>query len=197
MKIIGLTGPTGSGKTTVSLLAEELGFAVIDCDRLARRVTERGSAVLRMLAESFGKEIILPDGTLDRKALAARAFSSPESTQALNGIMLPAVARLVESEIDKLEADGIKRVLLDAPTLFESGLDKKCDAVIAVLCPESIRKKRIIERDRLTEEQADTRLSASKPDEFYRDRTAFAVVNDGDISHFKASVYHLFNLLGE
>lgn len=197
MKIIGLTGPSGSGKTTVALIAKELGFAVIDCDKLARKVTEKGSNTLSVLSSEFGEDIILSDGTLDRKRLAEKAFQNKEKTERLNSIMLPAVAKLVKVEIEKCKSEGFRLVLLDAPTLYESGLDGICSNVLAVLCPTEIRKQRIIERDGLTEEQASVRLAASKPDDFYRERTEFVIINDGDFAEFRNSARRILNTLGD
>lgn len=197
MKIIGLTGPSGSGKTTVALIAKELGFAVIDCDKLARKVTEKGSNTLSVLSSEFGEDIILSDGTLDRKRLAEKAFQNKEKTERLNSIMLPAVAKLVKVEIEKCKSEGFRLVLLDAPTLYESGLDGICSNVLAVLCPIEIRKQRIIERDGLTEEQASVRLAASKPNDFYRERTEFVIINDGDFAEFRNSARRILNTLGD
>ena len=197
MKIIGLTGPSGSGKTTVALIAKELGFAVIDCDKLARKVTEKGSNTLSVLSSAFGSDIILSDGTLDRKRLAEKAFQNKEKTERLNSIMLPAVAKLVKVEIEKCKSEGFRLVLLDAPTLYESGLDGICSNVLAVLCPTEIRKQRIIERDGLTEEQASVRLAASKPNDFYRERTEFVIINDGDFAEFRNSARRILNTLGD
>lgn len=188
MKIIGLTGPTGSGKSTVASFLEEQGFAVIDCDLVAREVVEKGSPLLEILTEAFGTEILLPDGVLNRKELAKRAFCDKESTELLNSIMLPFIAERINERLALYADDGVEAVVLDAPTLFESGLDFECDAVIAVLCDKGIRKQRIIERDGLTEEQAETRLKASKPDSFYKDRTRHIVFGDGTVGETQAAV---------
>ncbi len=188
MKIVGLTGPTGSGKSTVAAVAREKGFYVIDCDLIAREITWPESPLLPLLADTFGEEILLPNGQLDRKELAKRAFINAESTEKLNSIMLPFIAEQITDTVNCLSADGTELVLLDAPTLFESGLDSICDTVLAVLCPKEIRKKRIIKRDNLTEEQADIRLSASKPDSFYLERTKHIIVNDGEPEGFLTKI---------
>ena len=179
MKIIGLTGPTGSGKSTVAKLLQEKGFAAIDCDLVAREVVEKSSPLLEILCEAFGSDILLSDGSLDRKTLAKKAFCDDESTELLNSIMLPFIAERIKEQLMLLADDGIEVALLDAPTLFESGLDSECDAVIAVLCDRETRKQRIIKRDKLTDEQAEIRLKASKPDSFYIGRTKHIVFGDG------------------
>lgn len=195
MKIIGLTGPTGSGKSTVAKYFKSLGVEIIDCDLVAREVTEIGSPLLPLLAETFGDEILADDGSLIRKKLAKNAFSSKTETEKLNSIMLPFIANRIKEILDVFATDGVECVMLDAPTLFESGLDSICDSVLAVLCDEEIRKKRIIERDNLTEEQAVIRLSASKPDSFYTEKTRHIVVNDGEMEKFIENISRMFGEL--
>ncbi len=195
MKIIGLTGPTGSGKSTVAKYFSDLGVEIIDCDLVAREVTEIGSELLPLLAENFGDEILADDGSLIRKELAKKAFSSQEETEKLNSIMLPFIANRIKEILDVFATEGVECVILDAPTLYESGLDSICDSVLAVLCPEEIRKKRIIERDNLTEEQAITRLSASKPDSFYKEKIQHIVVNDGEMAKFLDDISRMFGEL--
>lgn len=195
MKIIGLTGPTGSGKSTVAKYFSDLGVQIIDCDLVARELTEIGSELLPLLAETFGDEILADDGSLIRKELAKKAFSSETQTEKLNSIMLPFIANRINEILDVFATDGVECVMLDAPTLFESGLDSICDSVLAVLCDQEIRKKRIIERDSLTEEQALTRLSAGKPDSFYKEKTQHIVVNDGEMEKFIENISSMFGEL--
>lgn len=184
MKIIGLTGPTGSGKSTVANEALNLGFAVIDADKVAKFVVENEKTVLDDLEACFGSDIFDKNGKLDRKALAAKAFLDAKNTQKLNEITLPTIVKNIEGKINEYKTKGAKAVLLDAPTLFESGADKICDSVIAVLADKDVRKSRIIARDNLTIEQAEVRLAASKSDDFYKQRTKHILYNIGDISQF-------------
>lgn len=176
--IIGLTGPTGAGKSTACKAAEDLGFAVINADGVAREVTEKGSALLPVLKEAFG-DVLNPDGTLCRKKLAAEAFRTPENTERLNAVMLPAITEKINEAIKALEADGRRRILLDAPTLFEAGADRLCTATVAVLAPKDTRLSRIIARDKLTKAAAELRMSAGKPDSFYLERCNNILKNDG------------------
>ena len=169
--IIGLTGPTGSGKTTVSKAAESLGFKIIDCDKIARKAVEKGEEGLKSIVAAFGEEILLKDGELDRKALALAAFSSKEKTELLNKTLLPYIVEKVKAKIEG------EYILLDAPTLFESGLNSICQATVAVLCDENIRKVRIINRDGLSEGEADLRMNAGKKDEFYLEKTENIIYN--------------------
>ena len=172
--IIGLTGPTGSGKSSVSKTAEALGFKVIDCDTVARKATEKGSDGLKALTAAFGEDILFKDGTLNRRLLANKAFSSKEKTQLLNDTIFPFIIRLIKAEIK----DG--DYILDAPTLFESGLDSICDRTVGVLADSEIRLKRIIERDKLTINDAKVRMNAGKSDEFYLKNADFIIYNNAD-----------------
>ena len=172
--VIGLTGPTGSGKSSVSRVAEDFGLQVIDCDKTAREATERGTDGLNALVLAFGEEILLPDGNLNRKALAALAFKDKESTELLNKTILPYIAELLKKQAQNRDT------LLDAPTLFESGINEICNKTIAVLADREIRLKRIISRDNLTLKEAETRINAGKSEDFYRARADYILYNNGD-----------------
>ena len=179
-KTIGLTGPTGAGKTSACEVAEKLGYKVINCDTLARRAVERAET-LSALIKAFGEEIT-ENGKLNRKALAKKAFSSKENTELLNKTILPFIVALIKEETEKAEED---KILLDAPTLYESGADSLCNAVIAVMSSRENRKARILSRDSLTEEAAELRLSAGKNDDYYKEKTQHIIYNDGTLAEFK------------
>lgn len=173
-KIIGLTGPTGAGKSSLTGLAEGLGYRVIDCDLFARKAVEKGTEGLKALINVFGEDILNLDRTLNRKALAQKAFSSKENTELLNKTLLPFIVRLVNEEIKNTE-----KVILDAPTLFESGMDKICLKTVAVLADREIRLKRIMARDRIDEQAALLRISAGKQDSFYKENADYIIFNNG------------------
>ena len=192
MKIIGLTGPSGSGKSTVAKVLQQQGVAVIDCDVVAREVVEKGSPLLDALCQVFGEDIISPDGSLDRKLLAKKAFCDKGSTDLLNSVMLPFISERITQMLDLYKSDGVECVVLDAPTLYQSGLDSICNTVLAVISPKETRKKRIIERDKLTDEQAETRLNASPQDSFYTQKAPHIVINNGDMDEFLHRVSGIF-----
>ena len=173
--IIGLTGPTGSGKSTASKQFEAFGFYVVDCDKLARVAVEKGTPGLRDLVSAFGDKILNSDKELNRKALAEIAFKTKENTELLNETLLPHIAKLVLAECEKYD-----KVLLDAPTLFESGLNSVCSATVAVLADTDIRLKRITERDGIDEAAARLRISAGKSDDFYKQNADYYLFNNDE-----------------
>ena len=168
MFVIGLTGPTGSGKSTFSAMLRERGFYIADADAAARAVVQAGSPVLAALCEAFGADILEEDGTLCRRRLAQRAFSSPENVRKLNALTHPAIERVLFRQI--AEHPDARGAVIDAPALIESGIFQKCDLVAVVLAPPEERLRRIMLRDSLTEEQAKTRMQAQPPDAFYLEK---------------------------
>ena len=187
-RIVGLTGPTGAGKSEAARLLTAAGIPVVDADALAREVVAKGHPCLLELSEAFSAAILNADGTLDRKALAAVAFSSKEATARLNAITHPHIFRLAEGCFSALWQEGRTLAALDAPLLFESGMDGMCDGTVAVLAPAAVRQARICERDGITAEQAALRMSAQPDEAFYRERAGTVLYNDGDLAAFHAAV---------
>ena len=189
--IVGVTGPTGSGKSTIRSIATELGFFCIDADKVAREVTKKGSPLLPILQKEFG-EILNPDGTLNRKGLAKAAFKDKKSTDKLNSIMLPHILNDIENIIKKAEQ---RFILLDAPTLFEAGANRLCNTTIGVIASEEIRLKRIIERDGISEDAAWLRINAGKPESFYLENCNYVLTNNQSVDKFLDSANTLLNKL--
>ena len=187
---IGLTGPTGAGKSIVSSVAKDFGFTVIDCDLCARNAANKGKSGLLALTKAFGDEILNADGSLNRTALAKTAFSSPEKTDLLNKTFLPFVIK----EVLEMVGDS-KKILLDAPTLFESGLDSECNITIAVLADTQVRLDRIIKRDNISKDDALLRISAGKSDDFYKKNADYIIYNNDEITSFKDQFAKIINSL--
>lgn len=125
--VIGLTGQTGAGKTTVSDYLRENGVTVIDADQVARRVVEQGSACIADIALEFGCEYINMDGTLNRRKMARTVFGDKAKLKKLNSLMFPYIIEEIRGELARLKEEQGGLIVLDAPTLFESGADKECD----------------------------------------------------------------------
>ncbi len=176
MLTIGLTGPTGSGKTTALRVLERRGFTGIDCDRVYDGLLLTSDELRESLTAAFGT-VFLPDGTLDRKALAARIFGDSGELRKLNAIVYPAVRGAVEERLRLCPEPG---AVVDAVNLIPSGLGKLCDVTVAVTAPPQVRLRRIMARDGLDEERARARLSAQKPDSYYRRHCAFLLSNESE-----------------
>lgn len=191
--IIGLTGQTGAGKSMVAEILKENGMFIINADIAAREVMRAGEPVLKELSKVFGKDILNEDGSLNRKLLASRAFSSPENTDKLNKITHPAITERVKNKISEAFKQGYETVVLDAPQLFESGEDKMCDKVVTVAAPIDVRLKRIMNRDNITEEEALLRINAQYPEEYYINKSD-VVIRNYEPYDIGAEIKILFNL---
>ena len=156
--ITGLTGESGSGKSTVSLELEKKGYVIIDADKIAREIMAKGSPVIKKIADTFGDDVILQSGEIDRRLLASRAFKDNESKLKLDGITHPEIVRICKERAESETAKG-KSVIIDAPLLFTSGLWSICHRTVKVYAPEEIRLERILKRDGITKEEILLRFS--------------------------------------
>ncbi len=178
--VVGLTGQTGAGKSTVSRLFRARGIEVIDCDQVSRDVVANEKRCLADLALEFSIAILNMDGTLNRKKLAALVFGNPQKLSKLNELIFPHIRTEINERIAALQKQGAELVVLDAPTLFESGADADCELVISVLALEAQRLNRIVVRDHLTDEEARRRIASQHDDAFYASRSQLVIMNDGD-----------------
>ena len=173
--VIGLTGPTGSGKSTVARLLQEFGCGIIDCDQSAREVTSNCRACIVQLQEAFGKDICDTDGKLNRKLVAQRAFSNAENTKKLNQITHPWILRNIKEKIKILQNQNTQFIVIDAPLLFEGHVDVLCNIIVTVLAPVDTRIKRIMKRDQIDETLAKARIHAQHDDEYYTNRADYVI----------------------
>ena len=178
MKIYGLTGKTGAGKSTAAALLREKGWYVIDGDVLARQVTQKGSPVLQTLASVFGADILLPDGSLDRKALVRKVNARSDGKQQLDAITHPAIDALLRTEVQKAQNAGFTRCVFDAAALLESPSKALCEKIIVVTAPEHMRLQRICSRDGLSEEDALARMRMQKEDDYYLSQADIIIENN-------------------
>ena len=176
--VIGITGQTGAGKSTVCSFAGSLGFSTVNADSVAREALLPGSECLKALAEFFGYDIIDENGCCKRDVLAQRAFSDPDSTQKLNSLTHPWIISKSREYIEDLKHKHITAILFDAPQLFESGGEILCDKVIAVTADKDVRLDRIMQRDNISREKALLRINAQHDESYYTQKADF-IINGG------------------
>ncbi|HIX89724.1 MAG TPA: dephospho-CoA kinase [Candidatus Agathobaculum pullicola] len=182
MRIIGLTGGSGTGKGTFAALLREKGAGWVDADAVYRTLCAQNREMLAALDAAFGG-VLDETGALDRPKLAHIVFSDPEKLQKLNEITLPYIRA---ASLDAMRAQGdCPFVLYDAPTLFEVGADNLCQCVIGVLADTEVRVQRIMARDGLDEQAARARIGAQPDANFYRARCHYIVENNGDLANLQ------------
>lgn len=180
--IIGLTGGIASGKSTVSRMLEERGAIIVDADRISREIVMPGSPVLQTIAEEFGAELILEDGTLDRKRLGAMIFADEHKRLRLNEIMHPPIRAEMQRRISEFENRHPERLIVaDIPLLYESNLQHMFPEVMVVYVPVSLQLERLMKRDGLTKEEAMARIRAQMPIEDKRRLADIVIDNSQDL----------------
>lgn len=190
--VVGLTGPTGAGKSTVARILANNGCLIIDADQLSRKAVEPNSECLAALIKTFSSDIVYEDGSLNRPALAKRAFATPESTALLNSIVHPYVIRMTHDLLKQAPAQGYEIAVIDAPLLFQAEMGALCHCTVAVVAPTEQRLKRICARDGITEEQARMRMATQPDDVYYTSRATVVLQSDGDLAQFEQTAQHLF-----
>ena len=160
MKVIGLTGGIGSGKSTVSGYLRDQGYLILDADQIAHDITKKGSPVLQQIAAAFGDDMLDEEGNLQRKKLAAVAFATPENKALLESLTTAEVVRLIAEAVVQLRNCGKYDIIfVDAPLLFEAGVDQLTDLVWMVSADEEIRIARVMARDQISREDVLQRIA--------------------------------------
>ncbi len=195
--IIGVTGPTGAGKSTVCGILKDSGFTVLSADEIYHNLITKNSPLVLKIADRFGQNILDSDGGINRSILSDIVFSDKTALFDLNNLTHTAVIDEMNNQMLKYEALGHKQFALDIPLLFETGSDKNCDAVICVLSESSSMKQRIISRDKLTENAAMKRLNAAKPNEYYTNRCDNIILNNGTKQQLDTEVAKIIQELKE
>ena len=180
MRIIGITGPTGAGKTTALHALADLGAAVIDCDGVYHDLTENSAPMLDELRRRFGDGIFDSDGALQRKVLGTIVFGDEGSLADLNAITHRYVNDEVDRRLDQARGEGRPAAAVDAIALLDSDLRDKCHCTVAVTAPDEVRVRRIMARDGIGEEYARLRLAAQKPVEYFEHNSDYTLRNNGE-----------------
>ncbi len=194
--VVGLTGGIASGKSTVARIFRDLGAHVIDADELAREVVKPGSDGWREVVKTFGREYLLPDGSLDRKKLAKRIFSCPEDKARLEAIIHPRILDLRQKLTQEiLERHPRAIIVFEVPLLIEKGLQDRMDRVVVVWVPRELQIKRLMERDGLSLKEAEERLKNQLPIDEKIKYAHYVIDNSGPLHETRRQVESVYREL--
>jgi dephospho-coA kinase len=179
MKIIGITGTSGSGKTTLSqLLNKREDVKLIDADKVVREMSIPGTEYLEAIKNTFGEEVFLKDGNLNRKALAGKIYNDGQALKDLNKLTFKYVVTEILERIKNTNENDTKYIVIDAPLLFEAGLEKHCNIVIALIADYDLKIKRICRRDNIDKKTAESRLNIQHENSFYTEKADYVITNN-------------------
>ncbi|AOZ89753.1 dephospho-CoA kinase [Bacillus xiamenensis] len=191
--VIGLTGGIASGKSTVSQMIKEKGIRVVDADVIAKEVVSKGTKALHQIVQTFGEEVLLPNGELNRQQLGAIIFSDEEKRKQLNAIVHPEVRK----EMLKQRDEGINQqetfVVLDIPLLFESKLEGLVDRIIVVYTTPELQLSRLMNRNGLSEEEALNRIHSQLPLEEKCQKADRVIDNTKDLAFMRKQLQNILN----
>jgi len=195
MKVIGLTGGIGSGKSTVSQFLAELGAVIIDADKVGHEAFKPDTELWQEVVAAFGRQILAPEGDIDRGKLGKIVFGSSESLARLNRIMHPRMYDMVEARLEEYRRQGVDVVVLEAPLLLEAGWTPLVDEVWVIIAPEATVLKRLQERTELSEPESLARIRSQMSNEERAKHADVIINNDCDFTDLKAGVSELWQRL--
>ncbi len=195
MKVIGLTGGIGSGKSTVAQFLAELGAAVIDADRIGHEALKPGGEACQQILEAFGKEMATPLGDIDRKKLGGIVFNDAEALAQLNRIVHPRIYDMVKAQLEEYRRQLVDMLVLEAPLLVEAGWMSLVDEVWVTVASEATVLKRIKERTGLSEQETMARIRSQLPSEERIRHADVAIDTDCSLDELKAKVKELWQKL--
>lgn len=195
MKIVGITGRSGCGKSSVTDFLSRQGYPCIDADRVARDVLLPGSPCLDRLQEVFGKDIVDDAGAVRRHLLADRAFATEEGTRSLTQITQPEILRRIEEQLLSAQQSGANFAFVDGAVIVGTPFEARCDRLVLITAPYETSVSRICARDGITPEMARRRLDAQTPLETLRKAASYEIVNDGTAEQLERQVGALLQTL--
>lgn len=195
MKIIGLTGGIASGKSTVSRLLAEHGYAVIDADRIAWQLAEPDNSLWQAYYERYGEKVLNDDRTLNRQAVASVVFQNPAEKQWMDSAAHPMIKAEIQRNLARLIAAGRDVVFLDVPLLYEAGWDYMADTVWVVYADEANQLRRLCQRNGFSEAEAQRRIGAQLPMSEKKRRADVVIDNNGSLEDLSRQVHKLFEAL--
>lgn len=196
MKIIGITGRSGCGKSSATKFLAQQGYPCIDADLIAREVLLPGSPCLAALQAHFGEDILDETGALRRRLLADRAFATPEGTRTLTEITQPEILRRVEDSLAQAKANGAAMAFVDGAVIVGTPFEARCDELVLITAPYERSVERICARDGIAPEMARRRLDAQTPLETLRAAATTEIVNDGTTQELETKIKAYLQSLG-
>lgn len=188
MRVIGITGSSGSGKTTVCKIIKKLyNSKILDADKVAKELSnDVNSDYYREMVKLFGKECLLEDNMLNRKKIAEIIYQDEAKRESLNNLTFNYVVKKMKKDLSEIKDKDL--VIIDAPLLYEAGVDKLCDKVIAIIAEKSNKVKRICLRDGIDELFAKKRLLIQNEDDFYINKADYVIYNNKDFKELEESI---------
>ncbi|QTV11455.1 dephospho-CoA kinase [Bacillus altitudinis] len=191
--VIGLTGGIASGKSTVSQMIKEKGIRVVDADIIAKEAVSKGAPALHQIVQTFGEEVLLPNGELNRQQLGAIIFSDEEKRKQLNAIVHPEVRKEMLKQRDEGVSNNETFVVLDIPLLFESKLEGLVDRIIVVYTTPELQLSRLMNRNDLSEEEALNRIQSQQPLEEKCQKADRVIENTKDLAFIRKQLENILN----
>ncbi|MEK5456116.1 dephospho-CoA kinase [Bacillus sp. FSL R5-0586] len=191
--VIGLTGGIASGKSTVSQMIKEKGIRVVDADIIAKEAVSKGAPALHQIVQTFGEEVLLPNGELNRQQLGAIIFSDEEKRKKLNAIVHPEVRKEMLKQRDEGVSNQETFVVLDIPLLFESKLEELVDRIIVVYTTPELQLSRLMNRNDLSEEEALNRIHSQQPLEEKCQKADRVIENTKDLAFMRKQLENILN----
>lgn len=193
--IIGITGSSGSGKSTIcEILDNNYYIKIINADKIAKKLSKKGTNYIIDIIKAFGADIVNDEGELKRKKLAEIIYSNPEKREILNNCTFKYIKKEIMKQINKVQ-DGTS-IIIDAPLLFESNLDKICDKVIGVISKRELQIERVVARDNLDYDEAEKRIEAQASNEFYKKNCDIVIKNDNNFQYLENKIKEIAKNLG-
>jgi dephospho-CoA kinase len=196
MLVVGLTGGIATGKSTVADMLRNAGATIIDADEIARLVVQRDKPAYQEIVETFGRDVLLPDGDIDRRKLGDIVFHDSARKHALNRIVHPRVIAETDARLRRIEAARPQAiVILDVPLLIEARMHESLSEIIVVYAPEDVQLHRLMNRNRFSREDALARIRAQMPIETKKKFATILIDNSGSIEQTRAQTSQAFNYL--
>jgi dephospho-CoA kinase len=192
LRIIGVTGGIGSGKSTVSKILASFGAQIIDADRLAKEIVNKGEKALDEIVDCFGPSVLDTEGNLDRKKLSEIVFKDKHKLEILNKITHIHVAQKIIERINSL--NDYEVAVVDAPIPIKHGFLDVVNEIWAVIADKEVRIKRVMERSGLTYNEVEDRINSQLSDEFYKSICTTVIVNNGSVEELRQQVVKYYYL---